>query len=397
MKLKSTISLVLFIVFFSLTSHSQAPLIDCDCERLEETEENDAKVIELAEYIQSSFYELESRGFDEKFDIDAFKCHIAEYQEIDLNDDFTKGFMQGVSNTGSTLSKSIINTIETGAYYNLVNYKYNVEEMTYYFTFRLYSEATGVNYHDYKVCTDGETLKFSDIYIYLTAEHFSSTLRRIFLLAQPKDENSRTIDNSVFNMLEARKFATQGKFEEAYNRLSEIKGPMAKEKFTLLTKASYASSFNDELYEEALKEFSELYPNDPTLYLKQVDYNILKGDFKTARQNVDKLIYETNDDFLNLLKGNIYVLEGDYINAEKHYKYMTSNYIDLIEGYIGYMVSLNFQNRFEEVLEVVKHLIAQEYDKDALLEFIEEKEPDGSNALEGFVNSEVYKNWKRNS
>jgi len=402
MKLNTTALLLLFSIFSNQMSYTQDNAKLCSCQLLKETEENDAKVIEMAEYIETSFHNIETKGFNEKFDIKSFINNITDNQEIDLDDQYTLGFMKGIEDTGSALSKKIANLIEAGAYYNLINYQYSAEDMAYYFTFRLYSEETGINYHDYKVCSDGETVKFNDIYIYLTGEAFSKTLQRIFLLSKPTENNVSKLfgakpNNGILTIVEAKKLAEEGKYEEAYTKISQMKGALAKAKFTLIIKASYASGYDDKLYEETLVEFAELYPNDPTLYLKQIDYNVLKGDYDMAIENIDKLMFETNDDFLNLMKANAYLAKEDFKNAEKHYKYMTENYPDLLEGYVGYMVSLNFQNRFEDILNVVKNLLEQDYDKDALLEFLEEKEPDGSNALEAFVSSKVYKKWKLKS
>lgn len=399
MKLKTSMLLVIFIWFSYQTSYSQIDEKDCSCINLKETEENNAKVVALAEYVEASFHELETNGFDEKFDIDTFICLLTDNENINRDDAFTLGFMKGLEKTGSQMSKNILSAIESGAYYNLINYHFSVVDMTYYFTFRLYSEEIGINYHDYKVCADGENIKFNDLYIYLTGEPLTATMQRLFLLSKLSENTyDKTYDvgrNDILTIVEARKLAEQHKYEEAYNKISEIKGPMAKEKFNLIIKASFASAFNNEVYEKTLEEFASLYPNDPTLYLKQVDYNIIKGDFNKALLNIDKLIYETNDDFLNLLKGNAYFLKKDYEKAEFHYKYMTENYPNLLEGYVGYMVSLNFQNRFEEILTVIEHLLSENYDKKALLDFLEEKEPDGTNLLEAFVTSSTYKNWKR--
>jgi tetratricopeptide (TPR) repeat protein len=399
MKLKTTMLLLLFVGYLHQTSYSQEDDQTCSCLNLKESEENNAKVIALAQDIETSFHQLDTKGFDEKFDIDAFIHNLTESEVINRNDAFTQGFIKGIENTGRQLSQQIVNSIESGTYYNLINYHYSIEDMAYYFTFRLYSEEIGVNYHDYKVCSDGENIKFNDLYIYLTGEPLSATMQRLFLLSKltentlSKTQNAK--DNSIKTIVEARKLAKEGNYEAAYNKMSQITGPMAKEKFNLIIKASYASAYNNEIYEKTLEEFESLYPNDPTLYLKQVDNYILKGNFDKAINNIDKLIYETSDDFLNLLKGNTYFMKKDYVQAEVHYKYMTENYPNLLEGYVGYMVSLNFQNRFDEIITVIEHLISEAYDKKVLLEFLEEKEPDGTNLLKAFVTSSTYKTWKR--
>ncbi|WP_111683964.1 tetratricopeptide repeat protein [Winogradskyella tangerina] len=397
---------ILFALLLTLSLHqigfTQDNNKDCSCQLLEETEENDAKVIALAEYIQDSFFEYEKTGFDEKFDKCSFENRIVSGYNIDTNDEFTKGFLSGINDTTKGLSQNILNAIENGAYYNLVNYQYSAEVMTYYFTFRLYSEDIGINYHDYQVCWDGEKFKFNDIYIYITGENISSTLRRVLLLSQPSKKTfkklfNKNTGNEFIKLLEAKEFAEKGNFKKAYETIDELKGPFSKEKFVLLLKGNYASNYNDKIYEEDLVEFAELYPNDPTLYLKEIDFNILKGDFDKALQNVNKLEYETEDDFLNLIRGNLFMMSEDFEKAEKNYKYMIDNYPDLLEGYVGYIVSLNFQERFEEIISTVEILIEKGYEKKLLVDFLEEDEADGSNPLEAFLASKVYKKWKRKS
>ena len=109
---------------------------------------------------------------------------------------------------------------------------------------------------------------------------------------------------------------------------------------------------------------------------------------------IDKLIFETEDDFLNLMKAHAYLLQEDYINAEKSYNYIKINYPASFSAHIGEMVSLTFQNRFEETLAIAQNLVDDGYDKKELTDFFEEKELDGSNQLQAFVESTIYKNWK---
>ncbi|WP_296313373.1 tetratricopeptide repeat protein [Winogradskyella sp. UBA3174] len=400
MKIKS--SILIFTTFISALCYAQEEAKVCSCLLLPETEENDEKVEELARNLETSFNDLETTVFNQKFDVEGFMSNVVDNDKIDKNDEFTRGFMKGVKQSGFNLSAKIVDEIDAGSYYNLINYHYDSDEKAYYFTFRIYSSETGVNYHDYKVCFDGETTKFNDIYIYLTGEKLSATLQRIFILSQPsKNVLSKLLggksDNSILKIAEAKKLLENGKPKKAYKKISEVEGPMAKEKFTLIIKGSIASAFDDELYGSILEEFAELYPDDPTLYLKQVDYYILKEDYKKAIENIEILMYETDDDFLNLVKANAYLMDKDYKNAEKYYVYMTVNYPDLFEAYVGLMVSLNYQSSFKETLNIVKDLLNQGYDREALLEFLEEKEADGSNELEAFVTSKVYKQWKRKS
>lgn len=391
--------LFLLFISISLINNAQVGEKKCLCTLLENTEENDKKVIELAEYVEASFHEYNIDAFIEKFNTSTFGDYIVNNNSIEKNDSYTKGFLEGLSKVIDKLPKKIINEMKNGSIYNLISYQYNIVEQAYYFTFRIYSEETGINYHDYKVCSDGDNIMISDIYIYLTGEHLSETLQRIFLASRPsKNVISKLFgveqDNSILIAINAQRLSQEGKFKEAYDKISEVKGKFAKDKFYLILKGNIASQFDHKLYEENLYEFSKLFPNDPTLYLKQIDYYTLKENYPMVQEKIDRLIFETEDDFLNLFKARVYLLEEDYEKSDFHFKYMIENYPDFVESYIGYINSLTYQKRFDEALKIIDSLIEKGYEKNALIEFFEEKEEDGSNSLELLVESKAYKKWK---
>lgn len=400
MKLKY-LTTILFLLIFQFVIAFQDKSI-CSCELLKESKENDEKVSAIAQEIEASFHDLSTDGFNEYFDTESFKVKLISNIDFSSNDPYIRGFLDGVRDAGNKLALKIINEIENGAYYNLINYRYNIVEKAYYFTFRIYPEETGINYHDYKVCSDGKDIKVNDIYIYLSGEHLSETLNRIFKMSL-EDEKNNTFNskgstlNSMFKVMNAQKLLQEGKVRQAYEMVDAITGPMKNEKFFLLIKALIASSYDDKIYEDILSEFAKLYPDDPTLYLKLIDYYFLKENYKMVHIYLDKLMFETDDDFLNLMKAHAYLLQEDFINAEKYYNYIKVNYPASFSAYIGEMISLSYQNRFEETLAIAQNLVDDGYDKNELTQFFEEKEPDGSNQLEAFVRSKIYKDWKSKS
>ncbi|WP_299094936.1 tetratricopeptide repeat protein [Winogradskyella sp.] len=389
---------ILFLLIFQFATAFQDKSI-CSCELLKESKENDEKVSMLAREIEASFHDLSTDGFNKYFDTKSFKQKLINGIDYDANKSYVKGFLNGVGKAGDKLAEKIVYEVENGAYYNIVNYRYSIVQKAYYFTFRMYSEETGINYHDYKVCTDGKNIKVNDIYIYLSGEHLSETLNRIFIMSL-EDEKNNTLNSkestvsSMFKIISAQKLLQSGKYKEAYNMVNSITGPLKKEKFFLLIKALIASSYDDKIYENTLGEFAELYPDDPTLYLKLIDYYFLKENYKMVHIYIDKLMFETEDDFLNLMKANAYLLQKDYKNAEKSYHYIKINYPASFSAHVGEMICLTYQNRLEETLAIAQSLVDEGYDKKELTNFFEEKEADGSNELEAFVKSKIYKNWK---
>lgn len=395
-----TTHLILFLFTLSIFSLNAQPTENkCNCLLLKNTEENDKKVVELAQQIETSFHEMKPEIFKDKFDDRTFIDFVLNNDEIDKDDEYVKGFVNGLSDGMNTIYNNITKEIENGAYYNLVNYEYNIVERSYYIMFRIYSEETGVNYHDYRVCTDGINIKFNDIYIYLTAEHLSKTFQHLLLGSMPKKSYVSNFfginqNDDILVVNTARKLMRQGNYKKAYEKILEIDGPLANEKFILIIKSMIASGVSDKLYEENLKEFAKLFPNDPTLYLKQIDYYFLKENYPMVHEKIDKLIFETEDDFLYIIKAKVFLMTKDYENADSHYSYMIENYPDLIEGYFGYISSLTYQERFTEALKIIDNLVLKGYEKKVLSDFIEEKEDDGTNVLQPLVDSDVYQKWK---
>ena len=395
------LSIFLFLFGFQMIAALQANG-ECTCELLTQSEENDQKVVAMAQEIESSFNNNSVDGFNDNFDLDSFKSLIINNIDISSNNAYIEGFLDGVGDAGNKLATKILFEIQNGAYYNLINFQYNIIEKAYYFTFRIYSETTGINYHDYKVCSNGEEIRVNDIYIYLSGEHISETLNRLLKMSL-EDENNNTYDSeesmvsSITRVINAQKLAQEGKPKEAYKEINAITGPLKKEKFFLLLKALFASAYDDKIYEDILSEFADLYPNDPTLYLKMIDYYFLKENYKMTHIYIDKLMFETDDDFLYLMKARAYMLQEDYANAEKHFNYIKRNYPSNFEAYIGEMISLTFLNRLEDTLAIAQSLVDLGYDKEELTVYFEEKEPDGSNTLESFVESDIYKEWKQKS
>ena len=379
----------------SISLGAQQNKSTCSCELLENNETNDKLVIELANSIENSFAASSIDAFNQNFDTEAFLDLIFKDLDVELEDAYISGVKAGIRDASSSLAEKILAEIDNGAYYNFINFHYNIIEKAYYFRFRIYSDETGVNYHDYKVCTDGEKVKINDVYVFLSGEHMSETLHRLLKVSVPElqgETNAR--DMAIFQIVKAKRILEQGNAKRAFKIVDAIEGPMANEKFFLLIKAIMASAYDETIYKNILEDFAKLYPDDPTLYLKMIDYYFLKENYKMVHVYLDKLIFETGDDFLNLMKAHAYLLQENFVKAETHYNYIKVNYPTNFSAYLGEMISLSYQNRFEDTLSIAQYLVDEGYDKEELTLFFEEKEPDGSNQLEAFVESEIYKAWK---
>ena len=362
-----------------------------------ENDANNNRVEALAVTIQNAVFEGSSSDFMTAFDIPSFVKNV-EIDEETSSDSYQKGLMKGFINGLENLPKKIIADFENGSYYDYVSHRYDETAGTYYILFRLFSSETGLNYHDYKVFNvDGELL-LGDIYIYASGEHISQTFSRLLVNSLPQSKLSQ-----LFGKRNAKDFTTMvegflqyrsGNPQKAYKTLEGIKGDLSNEKYFLVIKSQVASEVSDDLYKATLKEMKDKHPDDTTLYLNYIDYYIMEGDYKKAIEQIDILENQTKDDFLAYMKGNLEYEQGNYAKASEHFKYITDNYEGFFEGFSSYLSSLTAEKRFDDAISVLEQLILIGYDKELLVEFVEEDDDFGVNIMQELVDSEAFKAWK---
>ena len=387
--------LVLFLLIFTTPT-----LMFSQVCTMVETEENDLKVQELGLYIQSTISENNPEGFVEAFDLSYIKSRF-ELKKTDNTQQkhFQKAFTIGILKSTKSFAEQIITAVEHDAFYNFISYRYDEEAETYYVLFRFFDEENGINYHDYRICSNNGELKSYDLYVYLTGEHLSDTYARVYRLSMLNLESSQDSANSsdlqdFLNLGAAIDYNGKGEIQSAYDATEAIKGDLASEKFVQLIKIRIASQIDLEKYVSAIEAFKISHENDPTIYLTLIDYYLTKEEYDRAYDLIDNLQIETEDDFLYFFKGNLEYLRENYESAENFFTYMMENYVDFFQGYAGYLMTVTQQEKFNEAIVVLDKLLEKEFDRDALISYIEDRDENNFNQFDPLVASEAYKNWK---
>ncbi|WP_347925389.1 hypothetical protein [Pontimicrobium sp. SW4] len=367
---------------------------------LVENEENDDNVVELGYNIQSAIFDSDIDTYLSYYDLDAFgKLIIKDVKDDKQSKNYTLGFLKGLKDGISSIPKKIISEVEAGSYYDFVNYRYDDDTKNYYLLFRIYSPDTGINYHDYTVSKLNGKFVFKDIYIYLSGETLSKTFQRFYLYNLPKksllDFFGKNNSDEFLQLHDAVNLYNQGEFNKAYDKISEIEGDLKKDRYVLLIKAFCASGINDNEYKKSLKAISDAYPDDPSLSLSQIDYHIMTKNYDTAISLLNSLEEKTEDEFLNLLKGNIEYEREAYDKATAYFKIVSDNYPDFWEGHFSYLSCLAITNKFDECVKLLSFMVTEGYEKTDLIEFVEELDENGENVFEFLVASNLYKKWKQ--
>lgn len=382
-----------FILFASSPLFSQEPGIL-------ESEENDLKIQQFGQELQQSIYENKPETYASLMDLHTITGQLYYPEKMNQDQkDFTLGFSTGLTSSTQNFAQQIITAVENGAYYDFISYRYDTDAKTYYALFRFFSVESGINYHDYKISKVNDTLQSDDLYIYLTGEHISDTYARVYLFSMmnlndsEKDAHNKNI--SDFKKLAAAiDLNNKGEYVNAFNTLEAIEGDLGTEKFVQLVKIRIASNMDLDVYVNAIEAIKIAHGQDPTIYLTLIDYHLAKEEYERAFELIDNLQTETEDDFLYYLKGNLDYQRGNYESAADYFKYVMENFPDFFQGYGGCLMALTKQDKFTEAVTLIDKLIALDYDRDALIEFIEEPDQNNKNEFNGLIASDAYKDWK---
>lgn len=406
--LKITIFFVISLPFFWVsTAFSQnkyntqsAKLSNNTISIIANSEANDEKVLALGSELQNAIFENSVENYLNLLDYESFGNLITKDIEEDKDiKEFKTGFLNGLKQGMKSIPNKIIEEVNGAGYYDFVNYRYDETTQTYHMLFRLYSSLTGINYHDYRVSRINGKFMFNDIYIYLSGEELSKTFRRFFIYNLPKtslfDLFGEDNTDEFIKMANAVNYHNQGQFEKALNMFNKIEGDLQYDKFLLVIKAVCASNVNEEAYKKAMKTIADKYPDDSSLYLSQIDYHLMNKNYETALSLITRLEKDTDDDFLNLLKGNLEFDRANYTKSLEYFKYISDNYPDFFEGHSSYLTVLSTIGDYTKCVTFLSSLTADGYSKADLIEFVEETDENGENNLLDLVNSEAYNKWKK--
>ncbi len=383
MKSKWLYRVSITIFFFAVSIYSYA-------QNLEDNEANNKRVENFGNALEMSIYDENSEAYLALFSIEDFRAKLED--EGSNNSQYRKGFIQGVVGAVSKLPERIIEDTKDG-YYDFVNYYYNSDDQNYHVLFRLYNPLGGINYHDYVLVqgSDSENLLFSDMYIYLSGENFSDTLKRLFKASL--STNKKSTNKEFSKLLKVIASYNSGNIEQSLSYADNIQGPLAKDKFFMIYKSIIASQSSEDAYLESLKNLVTVHNDDPTINLNKIDYYLYVEEYANAKVAIEQLMEETQDDFLHLLLGNLSMEQNKFTEAQNSFKYIIDNYEGFFTGQISYFTALVSNENLKEAIEYLETLTL-EYDKNDLVDYIEEPEADGSNIYDDFIKTKYYKEWK---
>lgn len=239
--------------------------------------------------------------------------------------------------------------------------------------FRLVIPNGGLNYHEYLLTkNDAGTVQAYDVFVYLSGERLSQTMRRM-MLQLAAHQNRGLLDRMtgreqtlVKHFDEVQQVIAQLRSRNpagalaAYDRLPQ---ELRKQKFLLLLGLRGAQeSGNDARYQEILETFRTEYPTDAAVDFISIDYFVMQKDFEKALAAVDRVDQSLGGDaYLGISRAGIYVENKQYDLARQALDKAIAADPNLEEAYWTQVGIALQQNNNAEILKWLK-AIDQQFD-----------------------------------
>jgi len=361
--------------------------------KIENTQENDFKVKNLGTQLSTSY----SNGNKEMFLIRIspnrfFPKVILQDLENKKLTKFNKKFKALYNNKIASFPIEMINSLKEGDFYNFVSYHFDPLDKTYHMIFRYYSEKYGLDYHDYRVLSNGKELIIDDVFVYSSSQKLSETLKLFYLSEVPKNDISSITNKDEFKYILMLKNFVDAKnnneLQKAYKHISILnKALNNKDRFTAMLKLELSRSISDEAYFESMEDVLAGFTIDPSTNLSAIRYHYLNKDYEAVFKSINSIQNHTNDTFLDFEKGNLSFAAKNYESAEVFYKNMIENYPNFHLPKFSLLVIYEQEQAFKEAVHLLDIILnTSGYKKNSIITKVKKQLP-------YLTASKEFKNW----
>jgi hypothetical protein len=270
-----------------------------------------------------------------------------------FNQDLLAGLKHSMEQPTGVTGQLILNSKQGGTFSYLRIRQNHGRQMVLFRLLKPISQG-GCNYMEFvpQRSADGK-VRTSDIYVYLSGEFLSATLRRALLPIIANESRSfldklltgeKDYVKDLPKFEKATQSINQGHSKEALDILKQMSPETQKQKLFLLTRLRAAQSVDDKQYAAVLDDIQKLFPNDPCLDLISIDYYVLKKDFPGALKAIDRLDKAVGGDpSLNVMRAGMSEAQGKLEEARDFARRAVEQEPTLLlcqQNALGYAVAL---------------------------------------------------------
>ncbi len=180
-------------------------------------------------------------------------------------------------------------------------------------------EDGGVNYHELVVEVSGDKPLITNVYLYLSGESISESVRRVLIPALAAEDPSIVgkLTGSEAQILENRDvlraingLTSQEKFAEAFAKFEELSPELLQDRAILMTRLVISQGLGDAEQEKVVEELAKAAPGQPCSDFPLFALRKKQGRHEDVIQIVDRLQKVIEDPYLDLLKVDALLATG---------------------------------------------------------------------------------------
>ena len=357
--------------------------------------EDEAK--RFGESVEKAIKKGDASGFTALIDYDAILDKATA--GIQSSKQFQVGFRQGVKaglDKPPSIGAQLCLDVKNGGSYQLLRTRLRGNQRTA--LLRIVSpDSGGMDYHEFMLGrgVDGK-VRAVDMYLYMTAELFSESLRRPYLQAAASDQRGlverllgteQDFVKHAFKLNDIADLLVAGKNREALDVYYQLPLSLQNDKTFLLLRLQATQRLDDKLYVATIKRFQDLFPKNAAIDMISIDGLILSKHYHEAIAAIDRLDKSLGGDpYLNMLRAGVYFASGEKDKARKAAEAAVQGNPDMIDCYWTLVGINREQNDYPGLLKALKQI-----DNHFNIEFNDlTTDPDYA----GFVKSPQFEEWK---
>ena len=363
----------------------------------QEEEDNswDDYIYYLADTLAFSLRNNDTTLFAHFFDEDL----LLEKYLVQKDDEFIKSFNDSYSKTLKkelNIAKDIINGID-GGYYDFLNYYTSIEGDAH-IIYRLLGEEGGINYHDFELkwIEADSVLRIVDIYFYGNGQRVSEMLGDIYKdLLRGKintkfgDAKVNEMEQALLQFKEVKTSMAAEQYKTAYVKFMEIPEKFRQDRLFRFWKIKVAEHLDNEKYIEAVDEFNQSFPKDPSFYILAMDKAILENKTEEAIKYINKIDISVGlDPFLDYYRGVAFFQTEKYDLAKKKLELVNQNFGFQKTNDMLFVIYLK-EDQKELAIEILNNYLTDyNFTKEDIVNWLKEEHPE-------FLKTPEYLSWEK--
>src|ERR1051326_2046387 len=295
--------------FFLLLIASGFLFPSCDNRRPPEPELSKAEYTAFCKELEKQLNSGNAEAFANAIDLETMTDHVIDGKD---GGSFSRPeISKAITAAMSQFTVEVGNAIRSSGKYRFLHLVYR--DKTVRALFRLHS-SKGINYHELLFVVHDHKPQISDVYVYLTGENLSETLRNLLAASGNLGTTDREFQREAENLDEMRKAIQLGDVEKAYRLYNSLSAKMRQTKAVQMYNILISEKMSEAMYSDAIDQYEKMFPNDPSLRLVSLDGYALNKEYKKLFTCINKLDATVNDPYLDFFRANA-LFEMDSIDA----------------------------------------------------------------------------------